>query len=167
MPIFPKSSTIVDQIKLRRSSRNNFHSHHLHRHQLDPAAAAKTDPNPQLSRPPKSTTISSLFISPFVPNSSEPITITIANNSTVGGKKTGTIAFKGFGCAARAASQVSVPAVIRSSAEWDGKKVKKKMKKKVVVASPNPPPPPPQQRRKMSEQHGIVDFTFHIQGGRV
>ncbi|CAL1405088.1 unnamed protein product [Linum trigynum] len=87
MPIFPESSTLGDQIRLRRSGRNNFHSHHLHRHQLDPAATAEIDPNPQLSRPPKSTTISSLFISPFSANSSEPTTITIANNSTVGGKK--------------------------------------------------------------------------------
>ncbi|CAL1361070.1 unnamed protein product [Linum trigynum] len=131
MPIFPESSTIGDQIRFRRSSRNNFHSHHLHRHQLDPAVAAKTDPNPQLSRPPKSTTISSLFISPFSPNSSEPTTITIANNSTVSGKKTRTAAFRCLGCAVGAARQVSIPAVIRSSAEWDGKKVKKKMKKKI------------------------------------
>ncbi|CAL1402021.1 unnamed protein product [Linum trigynum] len=55
MHIFPESSTIGDQIKLRRSRRNNFHSHHLHRHQLDPAAAAVIDPNPHslaLSNPP-------------------------------------------------------------------------------------------------------------------
>ncbi|CAL1381649.1 unnamed protein product [Linum trigynum] len=157
MPIFPESSTIGDQIRLRRSSRNHFDSHYLHRHQLDPAAAAETDPNPQLSRPAKSTTISSLFISPFSANSTEPPSVTIANNnSSVGVKKKGTAAFRGLGCAAGAARQVSVPAVIRSSAEWDGKKVKKKMKKKALVASPAPPPPQ-QQRRKMSEQQGVSE----------
>ncbi|CAI0431754.1 unnamed protein product [Linum tenue] len=146
MPVFPESSTIGDQIRLRRSSRNHFNSHYLHRHQLDPAAAAETDPNPQLSRPAKSTTISSLFISPFSANSTEPPSVTIANNNTsVGVKKKGTAAFRGLGCAAGAARQVSVPAVIRSSAEWDGKKVKKKMKKKA------------QQRRKMSEQQGVSE----------
>ncbi|CAL1356292.1 unnamed protein product [Linum trigynum] len=103
MPISPESSTIGYQIRLKRSGRNNFHFHHLHRHQLDPAAAAETDPNPQLSRPPKSTTFSSLFISPFSANSSEPTTITIANNSTVGGKKKGTATFRGLGCAVGAA----------------------------------------------------------------
>lgn len=37
--------------------------------------------------------------------------------------------FRGFGCTAAASQQVSLPAVIRSSADWDAKKVKKKKHK--------------------------------------
>ncbi|WCJ21917.1 RING/U-box superfamily protein [Euphorbia peplus] len=45
-------------------------------------------------------------------------------------------AFRGLGCTAGAAQQVSVPAIIRSSAEWEGKRVKKKKN------------PPPEKRKK-------------------
>ncbi|XP_039063837.1 uncharacterized protein LOC120208690 isoform X2 [Hibiscus syriacus] len=37
---------------------------------------------------------------------------------------------RGLGCAASASQQVSVPALIRSSADWEAKKVKKKKKKR-------------------------------------
>ncbi|CAN1151644.1 Probable E3 ubiquitin-protein ligase RHG1A [Linum perenne] len=122
MPV--PGATIGDEIRHRRH-RNHFTSscnhdllHHHHHHQQ-----AESDPNPQLSRSSKSA-ISSLFLSPFSASSAE------------SAKKKGAAAFRGMGCAAGAARQVSVPAMIRSSAEWEGKKVKKKMKmknKEVVV----------------------------------
>lgn len=37
--------------------------------------------------------------------------------------------FRGLGCTAGSSQQVSVPAVIRNSADWQGKKVRKKKKK--------------------------------------
>ncbi|KAK2647953.1 hypothetical protein Ddye_015442 [Dipteronia dyeriana] len=45
--------------------------------------------------------------------------------------------FRGFGCTAAASQQVSLPAVIRTSADWDGKKVKKKKKQKNNGSSSN------------------------------
>ncbi|KAL9375013.1 hypothetical protein Peur_031892 [Populus x canadensis] len=103
MPVFAESSstTIADQIKLRK-----------HR-ELQPIAT-ETDPNPHISRTSKSNTIiSSLFHSHF--------TATPPDQT----KKKGAT-FRGLGCTAGAAQQVSVPAVIRSSAGWEGKRVKKK-----------------------------------------
>ncbi|KAI3463753.1 hypothetical protein Pfo_020416 [Paulownia fortunei] len=69
----------------------------------------ETDPNSIRSKP----TISSILLS------SSP------NNDTTSKKKNFTSAsFRGLGCTA--SSQVSVPAVIRTSANWEAKKLKKK-----------------------------------------
>ena len=104
MSVFAESSstaTIADQIKLRK-----------HR-ELQPIST-ETDPNPHISRTSKSNTIiSSLFHSHF--------TATPPDQT----KKKGAT-FRGLGCTAGAAQQVSVPAAIRSSAGWEGKRVKKK-----------------------------------------
>ncbi|KAJ9174005.1 hypothetical protein P3X46_017080 [Hevea brasiliensis] len=111
MPVFAESSsTIAEQIKLRKP-RNQFH--HQHQQEENPISTQETDPNPHISRSSKST-ISSIFLSPFSSNTTESTT-----------KKKSTT-FRGLGCTAGAAQQVSVPAVIRSSAEWEGKRVKKK-----------------------------------------
>ena len=110
------TSAITEQIRLRKP-RNQFHHHHHHHQEEFPISPGEpeTDPNPHISRSSKSA-ISSLFLSPFSINSTSEPTPT---------KKKGT-AFRGLGCTASAAQQVSVPAVIRSSAEWEGKRVKKK-----------------------------------------
>lgn len=89
---------------------------------------AEADPNPQIPSIIQSTrtksTISSLFLSTFSSNETTP--------TTSSKKKTNNFTqttFRGLGCAAAASQQVSVPAVIRTSADWDAKKVKKKKKK--------------------------------------
>lgn len=64
--------------------------------------------------PPSKSTISSI-LSTFSPNSDDP-------------PKKKYSRFRGLGCAAPA--QVSVPAMIRTSANWEGKKVRKKKMKK-------------------------------------
>ncbi|KAL3575032.1 hypothetical protein D5086_023133 [Populus alba] len=109
MPLFAESSSstpaaIADQIKLRKPRSQQ---------ELQPIST-ETDPNPHASKSSKSNTIiSSLFHSHF--------STTPPDQS----KKKGAT-FRGLGCTAGAAQQVSVPAVIRSSADWEGKKVKKK-----------------------------------------
>ncbi|MED6204502.1 hypothetical protein PIB30_009507 [Stylosanthes scabra] len=57
---------------------------------------------------------------------------TFSNNNNDGRKKSNFSAagtLRGLGCTAGASQEVSVPAVIRSSAEWEGKKVRKKKHK--------------------------------------
>ncbi|XP_019153708.1 PREDICTED: uncharacterized protein LOC109150244 isoform X2 [Ipomoea nil] len=82
---------------------------------------AEADPNPHLISSSRSkSTISALLLAPFSPASpthDPPITLTP--------KKKNFTTFRGLGCTA--SSQVSVPAVIRSSADWDSsRRVKKK-----------------------------------------
>lgn len=61
---------------------------------------------------------------------SKPSTIaSLFNPNSNSSKKKLNNTFRGLGCTAAAAQQVSLPAVIRSSADWDGKNVKKKKKK--------------------------------------
>ncbi|KAG5229880.1 zinc finger family protein [Salix suchowensis] len=104
MPVFAESSsatTIADQIKLRK-----------HR-ELQPIST-ETDSNPHIPRTSKSNTIiSSLFHSHFTGTPPDQT------------KKKGAT-FRGLGCTSGAAQQVSLPAVIMSSAVWEGKRVKKK-----------------------------------------
>ncbi|KAJ4826518.1 hypothetical protein Tsubulata_023960 [Turnera subulata] len=104
------SAAVAEQIKLRKP-RNHFSQ--------EPNFPTETDPNINTNpRSAKPSTISSLFLSHFSP----PTTLPDPSPTT---KKKGA-AFRGLGCTAGAAQQVSVPAVIRSSAEWEGKRVKKK-----------------------------------------
>ncbi|KAJ8773107.1 hypothetical protein K2173_028284 [Erythroxylum novogranatense] len=135
MPAFTESSassssTMAEQ-NLLRKSRNHFN----HEHPIPTG----TDPDPNISRSSKST-ISSLFISPFSTNAGESTTTT--------SKKKGST-FRGLGCTASSAQQVSVPGVIRSSAEWEGKTVKKKKNLQ-------------QQKRKTNEN---VNKGSHYQPG--
>ncbi|OAY50408.1 uncharacterized protein LOC110614318 [Manihot esculenta] len=110
MSIFAKSSsTVPEQIKLRKPRKQFLHHHR----EENPIYTQETDPHPHISRPSKST-ISSIFLSPFATTTTE---VTTKKKSTT---------FRGLGCTAGAAQQVSVPAVIRGSAEWEGKRVKKK-----------------------------------------
>ncbi|EYU44114.1 hypothetical protein ABFS82_04G136400 [Erythranthe guttata] len=84
----------------------------------------ETDPNPIRTK----TTISSILIS--------------STNETTSKKKNFTSAtFRGLGCAA--SSQVSVPAVIRTSANWESKKLKKKRLKTKINTNDNLLLPPP------------------------
>lgn len=97
----------------------------------------ETDPNPQISSIIQSTrcksTISSLLLSTFSNNTTSNETTHASgqnrkNNNTK--KKNNSnfseATFRGLGCTAGASQQVSVPAVIRSSADWQGKKNRKK-----------------------------------------
>ncbi|KAJ8753699.1 hypothetical protein K2173_026375 [Erythroxylum novogranatense] len=77
------------------------------------AISSETHPSPLFSRTSKST-LSSLFLSPFSTNAPRDPT-----------NKKKAPSFRALGCTA-AAQQVSVPAVIRSSAAWERKKLKKK-----------------------------------------
>lgn len=73
------------------------------------------------------TTISSLLLSTFSNNGSD-------STGRSGTKKKNNFSpaatFRGLGCAAGATEEVSVPAVIRTSADWEGRKGRKKKKKK-------------------------------------
>ncbi|VFQ87190.1 unnamed protein product [Cuscuta campestris] len=85
-----------------------------------PKPIPEIDPNPLLISPnrPKPT-ISSLLLAPF-----SPAVATTDPTTAATPKKKNFTSFRRLGCAA--SSQVSVPAVIRSSADWDSKRVKKK-----------------------------------------
>uniref|UniRef100_A0A2P2KB56 RING-type E3 ubiquitin transferase n=1 Tax=Rhizophora mucronata TaxID=61149 RepID=A0A2P2KB56_RHIMU len=115
MPVFTEniSSAVTEQIKLRKP-RNQFNQ--------EPLISTETDPNPHINRPTSKSSISSLFLSPFFTNAAAD------TNPTKGNKKKGSTFIGGLGCSAGAAQQVSVPAVIRSSADWEGKRMKKKKK---------------------------------------
>ncbi|MBA0604457.1 hypothetical protein Godav_017116, partial [Gossypium davidsonii] len=102
-------STIAEHLKLRRPARNQINT-------------TETDPDPVSEIPSliqstrSKSTISSLFLS--------------SNNDTTK-KKTNPFsqsALRGLGCTASTSQQVSVPAMIRTSADWETKKVKKKKK---------------------------------------
>ncbi|RDX88154.1 putative E3 ubiquitin-protein ligase RHG1A [Mucuna pruriens] len=131
MPVVTDTTTptVGEHIKWRRP-RNQF-SHHHHHHQ----PISETDPNPQIPSIIQSTrcksTISSLLLSTFSNNTSSNDTPTI-NGSAKSRKKSNFSAatFRGLGCTAGASQQVSVPAVIRTSADWQGKKTRKKKHKR-------------------------------------
>ncbi|KAI4347215.1 hypothetical protein L6164_008047 [Bauhinia variegata] len=125
MPVVTDASTVAEHIKWRRP-RNQF-SH----------AIAETDPSPQIPSIIQSTrcksTISSLLLSTLSNNSTNE---TMPGNVNGGGhnhkKKNNFSAasFRGLGCTAGASQQVSVPALIRTSADWQGKKARKKKHKR-------------------------------------
>ncbi|RZC14088.1 putative E3 ubiquitin-protein ligase RHG1A isoform B [Glycine soja] len=123
--------TVAEHIKWRRP-RNQFNHHHHHHHH----PISETDPNPQIPSIIQSTrcksTISSLLLSTFSNNTS--------NNATAHSKKKSNFSastFRGLGCTAGSSQQVSVPAVIRSSADWQGKKTRKKKHKRSNRSSKN------------------------------
>ncbi|KAJ8536066.1 hypothetical protein K7X08_034467 [Anisodus acutangulus] len=107
-----ESSTISDQIRYRKPRTQN---------QQEPQG--NMDPISSSTR--SKSTISSLLLSPFSPASPTNDNPTTPTTSTVfSTKKKNFATFRGLGCTA--SSQVSVPAVIRNSADWDTKRVKKK-----------------------------------------
>ncbi|OIW03594.1 hypothetical protein TanjilG_06103 [Lupinus angustifolius] len=108
-----------------------------HRNRLS-HAISETDPNPQVSSIIQSTrcksTISSLLLSTFSNNTSNETKHKKkkSNNNNNNNKNSNFSAttLRGLGCKASASKHVSVPAVIRSSADWQEKKKKKSRKKK-------------------------------------
>ncbi|KAL9330305.1 hypothetical protein ACSQ67_005308 [Phaseolus vulgaris] len=118
MPVVTNTTTptVAEHIKWRRP-RNQF-SHHHHHHPI-----LESDPNPQIPSIIQSargkSTISSLLLSTFSNNTSSSTTL------------------RGLGCTAGASQQVSVPAVIRSSADWQGKKTRKKKHKRATSGGKN------------------------------
>ncbi|KAJ0106462.1 hypothetical protein Patl1_19186 [Pistacia atlantica] len=102
---------MADHIRLRSRPRNDMSQGIVF--EADP-------PQIQTQSTRSKSTISSLFHS--------------TNNTNTPKKKLNNFTqstFRGFGCTAAASQQVSLPAVIRTSADWDGKKVKKKKQKNV------------------------------------
>ncbi|XP_062117024.1 uncharacterized protein LOC133830924 isoform X2 [Humulus lupulus] len=128
MPVLTETSTMAEHIKLRRP-RSQFG-----------LLISETDPNPlEIPSIIQSTrcksTISSLLLSTFSTNNNTNA-ITTNSNETIPlnlhNKKKNNFTsstFRGLGCTAGSSQQVSVPAVIRSSADWQGKKVRKKKQK--------------------------------------
>ncbi|XP_038993509.1 NEP1-interacting protein-like 2 isoform X2 [Hibiscus syriacus] len=99
------SSTMAEHLKLRRPTRS------------------QTSPDPVSEIPSlmQSTRSKSVVSSLFLPTDNE----TTKKKSNPFSQST----LRGLGCTASASQQVSVPALIRSSADWEAKKVKKKKKK--------------------------------------
>ncbi|CAN1840087.1 Probable E3 ubiquitin-protein ligase HIP1 [Linum perenne] len=89
-----------------------------------------------------------------------------ASNSTADGKKKKkSTAFSGFGCTAEASRKVSVPAAIRSSADWEWKKVKvKKRNQTAAIAAASTAARP--KEIGTSEQVHIVDSVNSVATGR-
>ncbi|EOA33410.1 hypothetical protein CARUB_v10020494mg [Capsella rubella] len=108
-PYSSSSTTIGQHIRLQRP-RNPRNPH--------PISTADEPLLPKPSRVSKSA-MSSFFLLP--PASS---------NDTTTRKPTQTASFRGLGCTTSASQQVSVPAVIRSSADWDASDYKTKKTKK-------------------------------------
>ncbi|KAK7380062.1 hypothetical protein VNO78_32430 [Psophocarpus tetragonolobus] len=91
---------------------------------------SETDPNPQIPSIIQSShtksTISSLLSSFSTSNETTHDRDQNRNNNNKSSRKFSAAAFRGFGCTAGASQKVSVPAVIRSSADWEGKRNRKK-----------------------------------------
>ncbi|XVF50613.1 hypothetical protein PTKIN_Ptkin04bG0115600 [Pterospermum kingtungense] len=119
------STTIAEHLKLRRPTRN-----HINITETD------VNPVPEIPSVVQSTrsksSISSLLLSSFYSNNNETTTTTLqpSTNSKKKANPFGQSTLRGLGCTASASQQVSVPAMIRTSADWEAKKVKKNKKKK-------------------------------------
>ncbi|XWS48315.1 hypothetical protein CRYUN_Cryun13aG0065000 [Craigia yunnanensis] len=116
------STTIAEHLKFIRTTRNQIN-------------ITETDPNPVPEIPSviqstrSKSSISSIFLSTFSSTNNE--TTTTLQHSTNTKKKTNPFSqstLRGLGCTASASQQVSVPAMIRTSGDWEAKKVKKKKK---------------------------------------
>ncbi|WVZ20104.1 hypothetical protein V8G54_007426 [Vigna mungo] len=110
--------------------RNQFNHHHHH-------PIPESDPNPQIPSIIQSTrgksTISSLLLCTFSNNTpSSNNDIAIINATAQSKKKTNFSAATSQGCTIEASQQVLVSAVIRSSADWQGKKTTKKKYKRTI-----------------------------------
>ncbi|PON38942.1 43kDa postsynaptic protein [Parasponia andersonii] len=127
MPVLAETcSTMAEHMKLRRP-RSQFGQ-----------LISETDPNPHeipsiIQSTRCKSTISSLLLSTFSSNNSnnapnEAMPINIHNPKKKNNFSSSTL--RGLGCTAGSSQQVSVPAVIRSSADWQEKKVRKKKQKK-------------------------------------
>ncbi|KAI3920716.1 hypothetical protein MKW98_005542 [Papaver atlanticum] len=122
---------------------------------ISPSSSSSADPTPQISPLLQSTrckpTISSIFLSTFTTinnnnsngtsSSSSSSSNNMKDNRDNAKKKknlsSSSSSFRGFGCASTSSHQVSAPTVIRTSADWQAKKVRKKKQRK---KQPNPTP---------------------------
>ncbi|XP_022137196.1 uncharacterized protein LOC111008721 isoform X2 [Momordica charantia] len=135
MPVVTQTTTVGEHIKLRRPRG----------HLSQPIS--ESDPNPSIPSIIQSTrcksTISSLLLSTF---SNSGATESLPSSSVTNRKKSNfsSATFRGLGCTASASQQVSVPAVIRTSADWQKKKTRKKK----------------QKSSKNKTQQGIGDGTY-------
>ncbi|KAL1365915.1 hypothetical protein HN51_013864 [Arachis hypogaea] len=113
-------TTVAEHIKWRRPRNQLSQRNHI--------IAEETDPRPQIQSTRCKSTISSLLLSTFSNNS------TSSNDGGSQSRKKSNFSaaatLRGLGCTAGAPQEVSVPAVIRSAAEWEGKKVRKKKHKR-------------------------------------
>lgn len=110
MAVSETSTTVAERSNRYRRTRNPRQNH----------PSADADPNPEVVHSTRSkSTISAMLLAPFSPTSP-----THDPPTALTPKKKNFTTFRGLGCAAP--PQVSVPAVIRTSADWDSKKVKKK-----------------------------------------
>ncbi|XP_057415923.1 uncharacterized protein LOC130710607 isoform X2 [Lotus japonicus] len=119
------TKTVAEHIKWRRPRDQFRHHHHHHHHPI-----SETDPNPQIQSTRCKSTISALLLSTF---SNETTTTTPQAATSARSRKKSNFsaaAFRGLGCTAGASQQVSVPAAIRASADWQGKKGRKKKHKR-------------------------------------
>ncbi|XWS37627.1 hypothetical protein CRYUN_Cryun19dG0061000 [Craigia yunnanensis] len=115
------SSTIAEHLKLRKPPRNQIN-------------ITETDPNPVPEIPSviqstrSKSSISSLLFSTFSSANNETTTLQPSANTRKKANPFSQSTLRGLGCTASASQQVSVPAMIRTSADWETKKVKKKKK---------------------------------------
>ena len=112
-----KTKTEQQHMKWRKPPRNQINN--------KPISETETDPNTkQIQSTRCKSTISSLLLSNETTSSQQPINKKINFSSAAA-------TFRGLGCTAGASQQVSVPAVIRASADWphQGKKTRKKKHK--------------------------------------
>ena len=136
--------TVGEHMKLRRPRSDLSHLNQ---------PISESDPNPSIPSIIQSTrcksTISSLLLSTFSnnttsgPNESLPSSIITTNRKK---NNFSSATLRGLGCTTAASQQVSVPAVIRTSADWEKKKTRKKK----------------QKSSKNKTQQGIVDAS-HFQ----
>ncbi|XVF11374.1 hypothetical protein REPUB_Repub08aG0022500 [Reevesia pubescens] len=115
------SSTIAEHLKLRRPTRNQINIT-----EIDPHPVPEIPSLIQSTRSKSS--ISSLFLFTFTSTNNETTTFQPSTNTKKKGNPFSQSTLRGLGCTASASQQVSVPAMIRTSADWEGKKVKKKKK---------------------------------------
>ncbi|KAF3975293.1 hypothetical protein CMV_001453 [Castanea mollissima] len=101
-----------------------------------------TSPNPQIPSIIQScrckSTISSLLLSTFS-NTNTTNEATPINSSTKKKNNFTSTTFRGLGCTVSASQQVSVPAVIQWSADWEAKKSRKKKKNPTPNSTPATP----------------------------
>lgn len=124
MPVVTQVSTVGEQIKLRRPRS----------HLSQPIS--ESDPNPSsipsiIQSTRCKSTISSLLLSTFSNNTTSGANESLPSSIATNRKKNNfsSATFRGLGCTTAASQQVSVPAVIRTSADWQKKKTRKKKQK--------------------------------------
>ncbi|KAI3976533.1 hypothetical protein MKX01_008391 [Papaver californicum] len=148
------SSVVKDKNLIQEEQiRYNSSSRRPRNQSISPSSSSSADPTPQISPLLQSTrckpTISSIFLSTFTTinnNNSTNGTSSSSNNMKDNNNNTtkkknlssSSSSFRGFGCASTSSHQVSAPTVIRTSADWQAKKVRKKKQRKKQGTNPTP-----------------------------